>query len=328
MKKFSDWLKLGLKFSFSFAIIFYMVYSGRLDLAIVKKGFSHAPLLFASTTLVILAMGSSLYRWGLLLRGQGIELTFSQLVRYGMIGSFFNTTMPGAVSGDIIKAWYVIADRQGQKKTPLLTSILLDRVFGVFGLVLVSASPLLWEWQLAWGTPELRKVTTTILLLTAGMLLFFAYVMLSVWGPLNWVRKKMEPLATNKAGSALLQAYDALLSYRESPALLMQALLLSVCTHLCIVTVVIFCAHALGEDKLHFFHFFLLAPIGLLTTAIPVAPAGLGVGHVAFAALFALVGSSHGAEVFTMLVTLQIALNLSGVFFYLRSPKIQPQASL
>jgi uncharacterized protein (TIRG00374 family) len=304
-----------------------MVYSGRLDLEVVKKGFSHAPLLFASFVLVITAMASSLYRWSLLLKGQGIEINAFQLIRYGMIGSFFNTTMPGAVSGDIIKAWYVIADRKGQKKTPVLTAILLDRVFGVFGLVLVSASPLLWQWNLAWSNPELKRVTFSVLLLTAGMFVFFAYVMLSVWGPLAWVRKKMDGLQGKRVGEVLLQAYDALLSYRENPMILLQALVLSVLTHLLIVTVVIFCAQALGEDKLQFFHFFLLVPIGLLTTAIPVAPAGLGVGHVAFAALFGLVGSTHGAEVFTMLVTIQIALNLTGVFFYLRSPKIQPQDS-
>jgi hypothetical protein len=59
-----------------------------------------------------------------------------------------------------------------------------------------------------------------------------------------------------------------------------------------------------------------------------VAPAGLGVGHAAFHALFLLVGSSHGSELFTMLVTLQILFNLMGVFFYLRSPKVTPDTTL
>jgi hypothetical protein len=71
------------------------------------------------------------------------------------------------------------------------------------------------------------------------------------------------------------------------------------------------------------YQYFLLVPMGLLTTAIPIAPAGLGVGHVAFAALFSLAGSEHGAEIFTMYVTIQIVINLTGVFFYLRSPKVQ-----
>lgn len=325
MKRISSWLKLGLKFSFSFAIIFYMIYSGRLDVEVVKKGFSHAPLLVASFVLVVLALATSLYRWGLLMKGQEIGFSFPQLLRYGMIGAFFNTTMPGAVSGDLIKAWYVLADREGQKKTPVLTSILLDRAMGVFGLILVAASPLIWQWSLVWSTPSLERIATPVLLLFVLVILFFAYVMLSVWGPLALLRRKMKRFEKYKVGRVALSAYDAFLSYRENPGILLQALVLSVFTHLFIVTVVIFCSYALGEDKLQFFHYFLLVPIGLLTTAIPVAPAGLGVGHVAFAALFALTGSNHGAEVFTMLVTLQIALNLTGVFFYLKSPKVEPE---
>ncbi len=318
-------LKLILKFSFSFAILFYMVQSGRLDLSVVKRGFSHIPFLLGSIGLVLFALIISLYRWGLLMRGQGIEFTPLQLARYGMIGAFFNTTMPGAVSGDLIKAWYVLSDHPGQKKTPVLTSVLLDRILGVFGLVIVSASPLFLNWEVVWSIPELHKVALGVLALFLSVVLFFSYIMLSMWGPLASLRKKMEGLNRNRLGEVVLQAYDAWTSYREKPMLLAQAIFFSAICHLSIVMVVILCAQALGDNQMATYQYFLLVPIGLLTTAIPIAPAGLGVGHVAFAALFGLAGSSHGAEVFTMLVSLQILLNLSGVFFYLRSPKIEPQ---
>lgn len=322
-----SWLKLLLKFSFSFAILFYMVQSGKLDLSVVKKGFSHSTILVLTLSLVIAAMGFSLYRWRLLMSGQGIDLSLSQLIRYGMIGAFFNTTMPGAVSGDIIKAWYVLSDYRGQKKTPVLTSILLDRIFGVFGLVLVSSSPLLFLWSDVWAIPQLRQVSVAVLLLFAGVCAFFGYIMLSVWGPFAYLRKKMDGMAHIRVGQVFIQAYDAWVTYRNRPLILLQALILSALTHLMIVFVVILSAHALGEDKMVFYQYFLLVPIGLLSTAIPIAPAGLGVGQLAFAALFSLAGSTHGAEVFTMLVTLQILLNLTGVFFYIRSPKIQPQVT-
>ena len=136
-------VKLMAKFAFAFGILWYMVQKGRLDLSVVRRGFAHLDYLAASAILVLAALSMSLYRWKLLLKGQNLELSFSQSIRYGMIGAFFNTTMPGAVSGDLIKAWYVISDMKGRRKTPVLTSILLDRVLGVFGLVLVAASPLL-----------------------------------------------------------------------------------------------------------------------------------------------------------------------------------------
>lgn len=325
LAKLKDKLKLLAKFGFAFAVLWYMVAKGKLDLNVVKQGFSHVDFMVGSVCLVFLAIALSLYRWKLLLSGQGLHLTLAQVVRYGMIGAFFNTTMPGAVSGDLIKAWYLIQDRKGQKKTPVLTSILLDRVIGVFGLILVSASPLVLAGPEVWTAPQLRAVALPVLGLALGVIAFFGYIMVSVWGPLAYLRRKMDVLGKNRLGEVFLQAYDAWLSYRDRPWILVASVLISIVNHLCMVSVIMLAARAIGEESISAFQYFLLVPIGLLTTAIPVAPAGLGVGHAAFEALFGLVGSTHGPELFTMLVTVQILFNLSGIFFYLRSPKLEPQ---
>ncbi len=323
--KILEWMKLGAKFAFAFGVLWYMVANGKLDLDVVKRGFAHTQFILSAVGLVFVAVTLSLLRWKLLLEGQGLFLTFPQVIRYGMIGLFFNTTMPGAVSGDLIKAWYLIADRKGQKKTPVLTSILLDRVMGVFGLVMVSASPIILFGSSVWEVPQLKAIAIPVLGLFFGVVLFFAYIMLSVWGPLAYARKKMDKLEEYRIGKVFLQAYDAWTSYRERPWILVLSLMISIFNHLCMVFVIIMASRAIGNNTLSIFHFFLLVPIGLLTTAIPVAPAGLGVGHAAFAALFSLVGYSHGPEMFTMLVTVQILFNLSGIVFYLRSPKLEPQ---
>lgn len=319
-----DWLKIILKFSFSFLILGYMVRSGRLDMAVVTKGFSHIEYLFFCAFLAVTALAFSLYRWYFLLVGQGIRLKVSQILRYGMIGAFFNTTMPGAVSGDLIKAWYIMADLKSQKKTPILTAILLDRVMGVFGLIIVSASPLIWNWSTVWSVPQLSHLAKLVLLLFSGVVCFFTFLYFASSGPMQKMRQSIAPLESNKIGKIILQVYDACVAYSHDPILILKCVLLSIGTHMCMVIFVILCGFALGEGKLAIYQYFLLVPIGLLTTAIPIAPAGLGVGHVAFAALFELAGSHQGAEVFTMLVSVQIVLNLTGVVFYLRSPKIQP----
>ena len=206
----------------------------------------------------------------------------------------------------------------------MLTSILLDRVMGVFGLVFVAASPLVIFGPTVWAIPELRKVAVPVLVLFVGVVAFFAYVMLSGWGPIAFLRGKLEFLSANRIGKIFLQAYDAWVNYRAHPGILFASLLISVANFLCMVGVSMLCGLAIGETSLTPVHYFLLVPIGLLATAIPVAPAGLGVGHAAFAWLFSLVGSHHGPEVFTMLVTIQILFNLMGVFFYLSGPKVVP----
>ena len=55
-----------------------------------------------------------------------------------------------------------------------------------------------------------------------------------------------------------------------------------------------------------------LMPIGLITTAIPLAPSGIGIGHVAFESLYQLVGVAGGADIFNMYIVLQLAVYLTG----------------
>jgi uncharacterized membrane protein YbhN (UPF0104 family) len=69
-------------------------------------------------------------------------------------------------------------------------------------------------------------------------------------------------------------------------------------------------------------------PVGVLTTAIPITPSGLGVGHVAFTKLFEMVGLQHGASVFNMFVFSQLILNMLGVIPYLSLRKLQPKEAV
>lgn len=61
---------------------------------------------------------------------------------------------------------------------------------------------------------------------------------------------------------------------------------------------------------------FTFVPIGLVFTAIPISPAGLGVGHAAFAALFSLFGVKGGADYFNFFFIAMTIINLLGVIPY------------
>lgn len=65
--------------------------------------------------------------------------------------------------------------------------------------------------------------------------------------------------------------------------------------------------------------YLMVVPLGLLVTAIPVTPAGLGVGQVAFLSLFHIAGASQGANLYTLYVASYVLINLSGALLYLSS---------
>ena len=58
-------------------------------------------------------------------------------------------------------------------------------------------------------------------------------------------------------------------------------------------------------------------PMGLLATAVPIAPSGAGVGHAIFDKLFNIVGVSGGASLFNLYFLCLILINLLGVIPYL-----------
>jgi hypothetical protein len=194
-------------------------------------------------------------------------------------------------------------------------------VIGLFGLIIVSLIAMSLHWETVWNSRSLHSLALANLALGGGVALFFLLVTLSNWGPFRWVRGRLAEKHESKIAQAFLKAFDAWSAYRESPKVLWGSLFLATITHSCIVLAILFCARALGETQMQAYQIFLLAPIGLLTIALPIAPAGLGVGHVAFNALFISVGSKLGAEIFTLFITLQIAINLSGAIFYIRAPK-------
>jgi hypothetical protein len=77
-------------------------------------------------------------RWYLLLRVQGVKLPLIRLVALFMLGIFFNMFMPGGTGGDVLKIYFLIKEIPDKKKEGLL-AVLMDRLIGLLGLIIVSA---------------------------------------------------------------------------------------------------------------------------------------------------------------------------------------------
>jgi uncharacterized membrane protein YbhN (UPF0104 family) len=75
------------------------------------------------------------------------------------------------------------------------------------------------------------------------------------------------------------------------------------------------------EVPLSFQYAFTFIPLGLVSIAIPITPAGLGVGHAIFGTLFSYFGVNNGASLFNLYFLMMISLNLLGTIPYLLSGK-------
>jgi uncharacterized protein (TIRG00374 family) len=97
-----------------------------------------------------------IYRWQMLLKVQGIELSFWDLTRLTMIGVFWNVVVPGAVGGDLLKMAY-LTKQAPDKKTEGVLSIMVDRIVGLLGLFVVASVSVLLAIPFIMGsTPQIK----------------------------------------------------------------------------------------------------------------------------------------------------------------------------
>ena len=64
-----------------------------------------------------------------------------------------------------------------------------------------------------------------------------------------------------------------------------------------------------------------IVPFAVIIASLPVSPAGIGVGHLAFDQFYEMLGLSGGSNVFNIVLISQLLPNLLGVFPYIFSGK-------
>jgi len=150
MIKISKTWRTVLKFTVVIALLIFLSQRGLLSIERTVEALKQYHYTIPALLIMIFNAFLSIFRWHLLLLAQGIKISVSRVIQLSFIGFFFNTTIPGAVSGDVVKAYYV-ANETHDKKAPSLSSILFDRISGLCGLVCIATLALLWSWFYPFG---------------------------------------------------------------------------------------------------------------------------------------------------------------------------------
>jgi uncharacterized membrane protein YbhN (UPF0104 family) len=289
----------------------WMVHSGRLNLHQVVHGLLHWQAMMAMFVLLCIQPGITAWRWNLLLRAQEIRLPYREALGLTMIGLLFNVVIPGAVGGDLVKGYYITRAAEGRRSSAA-TSILMDRVLGILGLLLLAALMIVPNFsELAKNPATLKLGVAVVGGLIVGMgFVFSAGLMgsrVSEWTFLPLV---------------LRNALRSLPGYHRKAAVIPAAIAVSVFSHLLACAAYYIALRSMGGTAdVPVGYFFLLVPLGLVAAAIPISPAGIGVGQAAFFALFRIVSGLHAvaaADAFTVLQLTVILVSLGGFCWYLR----------
>jgi uncharacterized protein (TIRG00374 family) len=87
-------------------------------------------------------------RWQILLRVQGVHLSWWRLYGLLMVGLFFSLFIPGGTGGDLIKGYYLLKEAPVGQKTSAALSVVMDRLLGLIGVgvLTVVITALRWDW--------------------------------------------------------------------------------------------------------------------------------------------------------------------------------------
>jgi hypothetical protein len=214
-------------------------------------------------------------RWRRIVIGCGAMLPLGQLVRFTMIASFFNQTLPSSVGGDAVRIWLVGKHTNWRVGT---YSVLLDRVVGTVALAILVVICLPWTLELV-RNPVGRAALLVIGpgCIAAGLVFLF----------LAWER--LEILQRWSLTRHLAAAATVGLGILTSPRALALLFGLSSIIHLLTAMTAWCAARSVGANLPLVYSVFLVLPV-VLVTVIPISIAGWGVRESAMIAAFSNAG--------------------------------------
>lgn len=304
------------KLLFAGGLLYWLYSSGKLKFDLIEQSLNHGWHWFFCFLFLIGSVLITTLRWKSILEIKSqIKFTFPSILKLTWIGLMFNTALPGAVSGDIIKLVYAKNLDSSLDKTFLVTSVIFDRIIGLFGLLtLLGIFSAINYGELTTRSSDLTNMIHFNFLLVFGMLIFLVVLFLptKIQEIILNIARKM-PVIKNHLAKTLEQVW----LIGQNRKLIVTTILLSVVCHIFNIMAFWTLVKPFLVADIPTRYAFSFIPIGFLTLAIPVAPAGLGVGHAVFDKLFSFFGQMNGASLFNFQFLATVIVNLCGVIPYL-----------
>lgn len=271
-------LKLGIPAAI-FAYLLMQV--PREDYRVLWEGDKNWGRLLGSQVVAVAAILVSFLRWRVLVRAMEIPFTLSEAFRLGFLGYLLNFVSFGSIGGDIFKAVLAAKDKP-DKRPEAVASVLLDRAFGLLGLVILSFGGLaaIRSDQLTTPLIAIRNGAGVVALASIFALLLAIYSGKWFDKLTHWVRSW--PLL----GPSLARMIQAVRQLRGSPEVLLLMGAYSIGVHFLLATAVYLISSGFYVEHPSFSEHLMIVPPSMAVGTLPLAPGGMGYQEAALATLF------------------------------------------
>ena len=265
-----------LKVAFPTVLLAWLVYQAHKSDPDTLQRFIEQPKNWPLLTLGLLACFAavllSFIRWHLLVHCLGIPFRLPDAFRLGFIGYLLTFVSFGSVGGDLFKAFFIAKERP-ERRTEAITSIFVDRVVGLYALLLftsVSVALILRNRQddelqvlalACWGLAAVASVGVAVVMSNKFSLRWLAYYLRRF----NWIC------------AVILRLDFALRMYRSRWKTLVAAIGISVASHTLFATTIFLAARSvLSVECPSWAQHLVMWPVAGAASALPIAPGGLG----------------------------------------------------
>ncbi len=322
-KTSKKWLWLLLRIGVPVGVIAFLLY--RMNAKGEFSGLTEQPkqwsLLLAGFVLTFLGVTFTFVRWYLLVITLKLPFTIWDAFRLGFIGFLLNFVTVGSVGGDLFKAVF-LAHEHPERRPSAVTSVMLDRIFGLVALMLVTATAVLVMGPRS-SSAEVSGITHVLFIMLGVIVVGGTSVLAASFLFPNlggWLAKL--PFV----GPVLGKVLGGLGMYRSRPDIVLICLAMSVGTHLMFASGIYVAARGLYAEPPTFAEHVVMVPLANLAGAIPLTPAGMGTYEVALDKLYELIPAQKVTEGSGLIVALAYRVMTFlvagvGVVFYMRRRK-------
>lgn len=307
---------LGLKICLAVGLIVFLVRSGHLDLKVVWDLMT-VPNVALALVLIGFSILTSAWRWIILLKARGFNIPFGYGMSLYLIGMFFNYALPGSVSGDLVRGYYLVQDYPTRKLDSVL-SVLIDRILGLYSFFILALIAVAWDFDFVMSHEKIRWVASLTFLIFLGMTGFFLLsfsTRIYRFSHIDFLIQRIAPL------HKLMQGFQR---FGKDRRILSISVLVSVAAQIFTLLFFYELAQWMHEPDVTWQAILFAVPMGFVVSAVPIAPAGVGVGQVAFLYLFQTYmnkTSTYGAVAITAFQLAVAVWSMAGAVFYIRRRK-------
>lgn len=259
------------------------------------------PFLLAAGAMVVVILMQYL-RWFFLVRSIDLPFTLYAAARLGLVGTFYNTFLPGSIGGDFVKA-FMIAKGNPERRTAAVSTVIADRLLGLFGLLLYAGA----AGGLSWVTGDDRIVGKRALEMIIVVCLFLVacfmvgYVGLGFLSNAFAVRLGTKFASIPKVGKTLEEVWNTGRRFRGKPAVILGCVVLSGISHTFMMLSYHLAVQVFPPENLELLgglaEHFVIAPIGFIAQALIPVPGGLGASELTFGGLYQLIRGNEAEAV-------------------------------